>query len=616
MSVRWVPTGLPQVAITDRAPTNSDDRSIGARIGADWVWESAGRRWTCQDDTVGAAVWVEMQGAAGAQPLSTKLSALAGLDTVPGAVEQVGPDSFAKRAFGVAASTSILTRGDGDGRYTDDFIDFLPGPVAPYVSRKIRSKLRDVWSLRDFGTTGDGSETDGGRIRSAIETAADDKLTLTIPAAPPGFEGWRLDAPADLNGKSDFALIGQAGAVLSPRGAGNPLWTWTDCHRVRIESLGINGRSSDTETDYVGCTGIEMRAVVQASGRGIRLYDGCARWLIEDCELDEPRGAGIQFGEAGTHPSGDPITDITVRRLRVLGSWQEALEFQNKPQRILIDTSEFLDCNSVGAEEVFDVGGGEAEDITFRDILIDNTGTLSPYSAAILCGVRVKSEYSIRPKRVRMIRFTINMPANAATESFGIFCEADDYEISGGVITGDVGYGLSLGNAGYGRVEGIRLLGQRTYGARIRSTHRGKLRDIYVEPQAGATCVLADSSAWGEVHGEFVGGAQGVRFNTSATDCRASGVFRNQTTVAFRADSAAARAALRNASVSGAAKVAELRGDRQQIVGLTAEGSGSIGVEVVTGANLCSVVGATVQGFTSNLTNNGTGTVTAGNVTA
>lgn len=45
------------------------------------------------------------------------LTALAGLDTTTGAVEQTGTDTFTKRAFGVGATTSILTRADGDGRY-------------------------------------------------------------------------------------------------------------------------------------------------------------------------------------------------------------------------------------------------------------------------------------------------------------------------------------------------------------------------------------------------------------------------------------------------------------------------------------------------------------------
>jgi hypothetical protein len=45
------------------------------------------------------------------------LTALASLDSTAGAIEQTGVDSFSKRAFGTGSAGSILTRGDGDGRY-------------------------------------------------------------------------------------------------------------------------------------------------------------------------------------------------------------------------------------------------------------------------------------------------------------------------------------------------------------------------------------------------------------------------------------------------------------------------------------------------------------------
>lgn len=53
----------------------------------------------------------------GAQPVDATLTALAGLDSTAGLVEQTGVDQFTKRALGVAASTSVLTRADGDSRY-------------------------------------------------------------------------------------------------------------------------------------------------------------------------------------------------------------------------------------------------------------------------------------------------------------------------------------------------------------------------------------------------------------------------------------------------------------------------------------------------------------------
>lgn len=51
------------------------------------------------------------------QPLDATLTALATIDSTAGLLEQTGADTFTKRALGVGASTSVLTRGDGDTRY-------------------------------------------------------------------------------------------------------------------------------------------------------------------------------------------------------------------------------------------------------------------------------------------------------------------------------------------------------------------------------------------------------------------------------------------------------------------------------------------------------------------
>lgn len=51
------------------------------------------------------------------QPLDATLTALAALDGTAGLLEQTGGDTFARRAMGVGASTSIPTRADADARY-------------------------------------------------------------------------------------------------------------------------------------------------------------------------------------------------------------------------------------------------------------------------------------------------------------------------------------------------------------------------------------------------------------------------------------------------------------------------------------------------------------------
>lgn len=68
-------------------------------------------------DASGAASAAQAAAIAASQPVDATLTALAGLNSTAGLVEQTGADSFTKRALGVGASTSVLTRADGDGRY-------------------------------------------------------------------------------------------------------------------------------------------------------------------------------------------------------------------------------------------------------------------------------------------------------------------------------------------------------------------------------------------------------------------------------------------------------------------------------------------------------------------
>jgi hypothetical protein len=165
----------------------------------------------------------------GGQPLDATLTALAALNATAGLLEQTGTDTFTKRAIGVAASTSIPTRGDADTRYQ------AAGTYAPLASPAFTGTPTAPTAAAATNTT-------------QIATTAFVKSLNYMPIAGGTFTG-KVTTLASATGGAGFNLPHGA-APTSP--TNGDLWTTTTGLFARINgaTVGPFGAGGASSTPY------------------------------------------------------------------------------------------------------------------------------------------------------------------------------------------------------------------------------------------------------------------------------------------------------------------------------------------------------------------------------
>jgi hypothetical protein len=241
--------------------------------------------------TVCAAWFQESQEALGS------MASLAGaaLDGTTGIVEQTGPDSFAKRTIGTSAAASVLTRGDGDGRYLLS---------AAYTAGDVLAKIATVDGA---GSGVDADLLDGlhGAAFAQLSGAAftggvSTTMAVTVPKS--GFYGiWFDNNGNQLNCPDSPAWMSSHSNVMS-FGSYNGNFHWRavggNVERMRLDSGGLTiagfaGASSELQvggTKVVGAraagwsapTGTASRASFDTATAGTAELAKRLKALIDD----------------------------------------------------------------------------------------------------------------------------------------------------------------------------------------------------------------------------------------------------------------------------------------------------------------------------------------------
>jgi hypothetical protein len=215
------------------------------------------------------------------QPLDATLTALAGLNTTAGLVEQTGADTFTKRAIGTGAATSILTRDDGDGRFAQLLHTHTTG---------------DITGLAAIATSGSASDLTAGTVPAARMPAHTGDVT-TVAGAVATTIAANAVTNTKLRDSAGLSVIGR-----SANTTGDPAdIAGTDGQVLRVSgtTLGFGAVAQSSVTNLVS----DLAAKVSGSGTAGKLAKWATGTTLGDSLLSE---SGTNMTVAGAINSVAP----------------------------------------------------------------------------------------------------------------------------------------------------------------------------------------------------------------------------------------------------------------------------------------------------------------------